>query len=39
MVSRKWDSLGTLIAGAVAMTIIVALIIWWGYHATHALNP
>jgi hypothetical protein len=28
-------SLGTLIA-AVAMTIIVALIIWWGYHATHA---
>jgi hypothetical protein len=29
MASRKWDFVDTLIAGAVAMTIIVALIIWW----------
>jgi hypothetical protein len=30
MAARKWDSLGTLIAGAVAMVVIVALVIWWG---------
>jgi hypothetical protein len=39
MAARKWDSLGTLIAGAVAMVVIVALVIWWGYHAGYVLNP
>ena len=39
MAARKWDSLGTLIAGAVVMAAIVALLIWWGYHARHVLNP
>ena len=39
MAARKWDSLGTLIAGAVVMAAIVALLIWWGYHASHVLNP
>jgi len=39
MAARKWDSLGTLIVGAVVMAAIVALLIWWGYHASHVLNP
>jgi len=39
MASQNWKSLGTLVAGAVAMTVIVAFIVWWGYHANQALNP
>jgi len=39
MVARKWKSFGTLLAGAVAMTLIVAFIVWWGYHAGQALHP
>jgi hypothetical protein len=33
------EIMGTLTAGAVAMTMIVAFIVWWGYHASQALKP
>ena len=35
----QWRSFGTLVAGAVAMVLIVGVIVWWGYYAGHALNP
>jgi hypothetical protein len=39
MAGQNWKSSGTLVAGAVAMTLIIALIVWWGYHASQALSP
>jgi hypothetical protein len=39
MAAKKWKSFGTLLAGAIAMVLIVAFIVWWGYHAGQALHP
>ena len=39
MAAEKWKSFGTLLAGAIAMVLIVAFIVWWGYHASQALHP
>jgi hypothetical protein len=36
MAAEQWRSIGPLVAGAIAMVLIV--IVWWGYHAGHALN-
>jgi hypothetical protein len=39
MASQNWKSFGTLVAGAVAMAVIIAFVVWWGYHAKQALHP
>jgi hypothetical protein len=38
MAAHKWKSFGILLAGAIAMVLIVAFIVFWGSLAVHVLN-
>jgi len=38
MAAQKWKSFAILLAGAIAMVLIVAFIVLWGSVASHFLN-